>query len=226
MLSKGLKKVGKGLKSVGKKVGKAWEKVDDYVLPAAGFALGGPAGAALGSAAARGIGDGKFDAGATLGAGVKGYAGGQLASSLGLVGDKGFGALLNSGKGLVSGGGGGMASSASMASGGASGAAQAASGGGGGFVAGGRVGGGGVGDFLRNNPELILGAVSAFQGANQQSKADALNKRSLALAEQPWNETAALRQQSLKSLMNQQRPDLSHLYAGSSNPFSRPLRSL
>ncbi len=217
MLSKGLKKVGKGLKSVGKKVGKAWEKVDDYVLPAAGFMLGGPAGAALGSAAARGIGDGKFDPKATAMAGVKGYAMGQMGSSLGLQGGKGVSGLLNSGKGLVSGG---MAPSASMASGGAPVAAQAASGGGGGgFLS-------GAGNFLRDNPELVLGAVSAFQGANQQSKADALNKRSLALAEQPWNETAALRQQALKSLMNQDRPDLSHLYAGSSNPFSRPLRSL
>lgn len=89
-VSKGLKKLGKGVSKVGKQVGKAWEKVDDFALPAIGFALGGPGGAALGAAAARGIGDGKFNAGETLKAGVKGYALGSAGKAAGLVGGQGL----------------------------------------------------------------------------------------------------------------------------------------
>ncbi len=216
-LSKGLKSAGKGLKKVGKNVGKAWEAVDDYVLPAAGFALGGPAGAALGSAAARGIGDGKFNAGATLGAGLKGYAGGQLAQGMGLVGGKGVGGLLKSGQGLLPGGGG-----ASAVNGGV--AAQAAGGGAMKSVGGSGFGGmaRGAMDWASKNPELLLGGISAIQGSRQQAKADELQKRALGLAEQPWNETAGLRAQALQGLMNPQEPDLSGLFAGSSNPFARP----
>ncbi len=92
-VSKGLKKLGKGVKKVAKGAGKVWEKIDDVALPAVGFALGGPAGVALGSAAARGIGDGKFNAKATLGAGIKGYALGGIGQAAGAVGGKGFEAL-------------------------------------------------------------------------------------------------------------------------------------
>ena len=69
----------KGLRNLGK----SWEKVDDIVLPAVGFAIGGPAGAGLGAAAARGIGDGKFNAGQTLKHGALGYAGGAALQGLG-----------------------------------------------------------------------------------------------------------------------------------------------
>lgn len=211
-LSKGLKSAGKGLKKVGKAVGKGWEAIDDYALPAAGFMLAGPAGAGLGAAAARGIGDGKFDAGATLGAGLKGYAGGQLASGLGLQGGEGLSGLMRSGQGLVSSGGVNGAVAAQGATGGALKSAGAS-----GF----RGALGNAGNFIKDNPELILGAASAFQGSREQARANEMQKRALQLAEQPWNETAALRQQSLEGMMNPQAPDLSSLYAGSSNPFAR-----
>jgi hypothetical protein len=216
-LSKGLKSAGKGLKKLGKNAGKVWEKVDDYVLPAAGFMLAGPAGAGLGSAAARGIGDGKFDAGATLGAGIKGYGMGQMASMAGLQGGQGFDLLGGGGGGAAAAGG----AAPSMASAGAPGAAPAASGG---FSAGGALRS--AGNFLKDNPELVLGGFQAYQGAKQAGQANKLDERALALAEQPWNETAGLRKHSLEALMNQDRPDLSGIYGGSSNPFSRPLRSV
>jgi len=204
-------------------IGRSWEKVDDVVLPAVGFALGGPAGAALGSAAARGVGDGKFNAGATLKSAATGYAGGQLASGLGLQGGKGFGALLDSGKGLVPGMGGG-AGAPSVAS-----AAPSVAGAGGSGI--GSVGGGGIGGILKSvggwakdNPELLLGGISAIQGAQQQSKANKLQQQALDLAAQPWHETSALRAQALKSLMEPRQTDLSNIYSGSSNPFMRSLR--
>lgn len=229
-IGKGLKKIGKGAKKLGKNLGKAWEKVDDYVLPAAGFALGGPAGAALGSAAARGIGDGKFDAKATAGAGLKGYAMGQLGSMAGLQGGQGIGSLGSSARNLVTnptqigknflGGGAGGASQSVAAAPGAPAAAQA----------GGNMGGQGIlrsaGEWAMKNPELIMGAVNAYQSSKQAGQANKLDERALALAEQPWNETAGLRRQSLDRLMNPQRQDLSGIYEGSSNPFSRPLRSV
>lgn len=176
-----------------KKIGKAWEKVDDYVLPAAGFLVGGPAGAAVGSAAARGIGDGKFDAGATLGAGVKGYAMGQMAGGI-------------PGIGSLGGGGGAAASQAAGAAGGAGG-----------------IGGTlkSIGSWAANNPDLILSGVGMVQGAQQQGKANKMNERALALAEQPWKETAGLRSIALDRLQNPERVDLSQIYANNSNPFSR-----
>ncbi len=100
-LSKQIKSVGKVAKKAGKAIGKGWEAIDDYALPAVGFALGGPAGAALGSAAARGIGDGKFDPKATLMAGAKGYGMGVAGSAAGLAGGKGFQALGSSAKSIL-----------------------------------------------------------------------------------------------------------------------------
>lgn len=100
-LSKQIKSVGKVAKKAGKAIGKGWEAIDDYALPAVGFALGGPGGAALGSAAARGIGDGKFDPKATLMAGAKGYGMGVAGSAAGLAGGKGFQALGSSAKSIL-----------------------------------------------------------------------------------------------------------------------------
>lgn len=100
-LKKQVRSVGKVVKKSAKAFGKGWEAIDDYALPAVGFALGGPAGAAAGSAAARTIGNGRFNAKATLLAGAKGYAGGQLASGLGVTGGKGFDQLGSSAKNLI-----------------------------------------------------------------------------------------------------------------------------
>lgn len=100
---------------------------------------------------------------------------------------------------------------------------------GGGGSAASSAGGGGLGGILKsaggfvmNNPELLLGGLSAIQGSREQAKANEMQKRALQLAEQPWNETAGLRKQSLDQLMNPAEHDLSSLYAGSSNPFARP----
>jgi hypothetical protein len=201
-------------------VGRSYEKVDDIALPAIGFMLAGPAGAAAGSALARGFGDGKFDPKATAIAGLKGYAGGQLASGVGLVGGKGLSGLASSARGLVPGmGGGAGGGAASVASGATSAASGAASPSIGSSLMGGLKS---VGGFAKDNPDLILGAAQAYQGAREQGKADDLSKRALELAEQPWNETAGLRRQSLRSLMNPTRTDLSGIYGGQSNPFARP----
>lgn len=218
----------KQIKKGAKKVGKAWEKVDDFVLPAVGFALGGPGGAALGSAAARGIGDGKFNAKATLVAGAKGYAGGQLAGAAGLQGGQGFGALGSSAKAALTNPGatvsrltgvGGGGASASVAPGGA------ASTGGTMAAAGGKMDKlRAVGGFLGRNSDAILSGVNMVQGARSQGKADKLNAEALALAKARDAELAQLRQAGVSRLMNTQRPDLSHIYAGSSNAFYRPLR--
>lgn len=215
-----LKSIGRGIKRVGKGIGKAWEKIDDYALPAVGFALGGPAGAALGSAAARGIGDGKFNAKATLGAGVKGYVGGQLAGMAGVKGGQGVGSMLSSGKSALTNPG----VTASRLVGG---------GGGSNFVAGGGAPGGGgvggtirsIGGFLKDNPDLILAGASAVQGSRQQGKADKMNQRALDMAEQRYRETAGLREMGMDRLLNTPRLDLSAMYQ-TENPFGRPLRPL
>lgn len=101
-VSKQLKSAKKVVKKVAKGAGKVWEAVDDVALPAIGFALGGPAGAALGAAGARAIGDGKFNAKATIGAGIRGGAMGAIGSAAGLTGGKGIDALVNSGKTMLS----------------------------------------------------------------------------------------------------------------------------
>lgn len=74
--------------------------------------------------------------------------------------------------------------------------------------------------------DLILSGIGMVQGARQQGKADKLNKEALNIARQRDAELAPLRQAGLSRLTNTQRPDLSSIYAGSSNPFARPLRPL
>ena len=250
-LSKGLKKAGKGLKKVGKAIGKGWEAIDDFALPAVGFALGGPAGAALGSAAARGIGDGKFNAKATLGAGLKGYALGGLGQAAGMTGGQGFRALGSSlkmvganpmaaAKGAVQhqlglGGGGSAAGGAptvnplsvrSMTPGVSGTIANAASAGADRGVWG-TIGQGlkKVGGFALDNPDLILGGAAMLQGNQQQQRANQYQQQALDFALNRDKELAPLRQRGLDRLMNAQRPDLSADFQ-SANPFARPLRRI
>lgn len=247
-LSKGLKKAGKGLKKVGKAVGKGWEAIDDYALPAVGFALGGPAGAALGSAAARGIGDGKFNAKATLGAGLKGYAMGQLGSVAGLKGGQGVKVLgsslksavmrpgataLNVVKSQVPGMGGGAAAGGGVprigamdvrsltpsVSGGIANAASASANPG--------VWDGlkKVGGFALDNADLILGGAAMLQGNQQQNKANQYQQQALDFAMNRDKELDPLRQMGRQRLLTAQRPDLSADFQ-SANPFARPLRRI
>jgi len=241
-VSKGLKKLGKGVKKVAKGAGKVWEKIDDVALPALGFALGGPAGAALGSAAARGIGDGKFNLGATVGAGVKGYALGGLGQAAGLQGGQGVGSLLSSGKAAITnpvgtasrfvqsqvGAGGAKSMSppsllnANISADGvvpaavkaASGAANPS------FMV--SIGEGikKVGGYAMKNPDLILGGLSGIQGYQADKKADALRKQQMQLAMGNWNDTAGLRKMGQSMMLDQSREDLAPLYRNRSNPFS------
>lgn len=74
--------------------------------------------------------------------------------------------------------------------------------------------------------DLILSGLGMIQGARQQGKADRLNKQALNLSNQRYAETAPLRSVGMERMLNTQRPDLSGIYAGSSNPFARPLRPL
>jgi hypothetical protein len=135
--------------------------------------------------------------------GVGGYLGGALAGAVG----SGKPSLGNIATGAVTGGLVGGAGNALKAGGLKS------------------VGSGAL-DFAKNNPELILGGLSAIQGSKQQAKANELQKQALALAQQPWNETAGLRAQSLESLLHPQKVDLSSVYTNTSNPFARPMRSV
>lgn len=213
-LSKGLKKLGKGAKKLGKNLGKGWEAIDDYALPAVGFALGGPGGAALGAAAARGIGDGRFDPGATLGAGAKGYAMGQLGSMAGLQGGQGLRPLGSSAASLARNP---MAAASNvMGGGGAGGAAPAA---GGGFSLGGAAQN--VGRWALQNPELIAAGASTIGGLDAQRKAGRNEKKQAQLIEQSWNDRAPLRALGLRNMTRELDPlDLS-VYRNAQNPFSR-----
>lgn len=242
-VSKGLKKLGKGVKKVGKQVGKAWEKVDDFALPAIGFALGGPGGAALGAAAARGIGDGKFNAGETLKAGVKGYALGSVGQAAGLTGGQGLktlgssavkslanpvatgGNIIKSQLGMApSAAGGGGAPSLLNANISADGVIPAA----GGMVsrAASAGGGGGAWDMLKNagsfalkNKDLLLGGLAGYEGYQSDKQADAMRKKQYDLAMQNWNTTAPLRTQGQAQMLDQsleQMPYARNKY----NPFA------
>ena len=241
-LSKQIKSVGKVAKKAGKAIGKGWEAIDDYALPAVGFALGGPGGAALGAAAARGIGDGKFDPKATLMAGAKGYGMGALGSAAGLTGGQGLKTLGSSALKAVSnpmatargamgmGGGsaGGGAPSLLNANISADGVTQAA----GGAVsraaqmAGGGSGGGGwdmlknAGKFALDNKDMLLGGLAGYEGYKSDKQADALRKRQLALADANWQGTAPLRTMGQSMMLDQQREDLSGIARNRANPFA------
>lgn len=218
-LSKGLRKAGKGLKRVGKAVGKGWEAIDDYALPAIGFALGGPAGAALGAAGARAIGDGKFNAAETLKAGVKGYALGGLGQAAGLAGGQGMNVLGGSAKAALANPvgtagkllGGAVNPSSAMSAGGAPGAAA--------------VGGGKldmlkkIGGFAMDNSDLLLGGLAGYQGYKADKKADKLRQQQMDLAMQRWNETAPLRKLGQSQMLDQTREDLYPTYRNAANPF-------
>lgn len=195
------KKLGKLGKKVGKAIGKGWEKVDDFALPALGFALGGPGGAALGAAAARGIGDGKFDPKATALAGAKGYVGGQVAGGLGLKGGQGLKMLggsarsalsnpgtlaMNAGRSVMGGG--------APVQGGTPGAPM--DGGGGRFDTLKRIGGG-----ILDNSDLILGGLSAYEAQKQGARADKMSQAQLDFERQQYAERAPLRQLGMQGLL-------------------------
>lgn len=211
-LSKGLKKVGKVAKKGLKAVGKGWEAIDDYVAPAVGFALGGPAGAAAGSALARATGNGKLDLKQTALAGLKGYAGGQLAGAVGLSGGQGLKTL---GSSAISAATNPVATAGSVLKSQVPGVAGAA--------AGGAPAAGGMGGLqkLGSLAQPIMGGLAMYEGYKTDKEADKLRKKQLAMAEGSYNERAPMRTLGRDLMLNQTPPDLSYIYANSSNPFSK-----
>lgn len=95
---------------------------------------------------------------------------------------------------------------------------------------GGGVGGalGKIGSAIGKNPgkaaQIGLAGLSTIQGAQQQGKAGKLNAQIQAQAMQEQADRNAMRQQLMAKIGSQgmpQAPNLSSLYAGSSNPFAR-----
>lgn len=101
---------------------------------------------------------------------------------------------------------------------------------GGSAALGGLVGGGGtagavgkgilgrVGDFVKGNPELVLGGLSAIQNARQGSKADGLIDEGVALARRDAELAHAARGDALGRLRG---IDVAGRTADPSNPFDR-----
>lgn len=81
-----------------------------------------------------------------------------------------------------------------------------------------------AGRFLLDNPELILGGVSAIAGARQHGKATEAMQRAIDFAMRDAEERRALRGAALERLMGPgpARRDLSEVFA-SPNPYARPL---
>lgn len=96
-----------------------------------------------------------------------------------------------------------------------------------GGVAGGAIGGaaGGIGSKivggLKTVAPLGLAGLSAYEGYKSDKKAQKLNDKQLALAEASYNERQPLRTLGRDLMLDQTPPDPSHIYANSSNPFSR-----
>ena len=130
----------------------------NIVLPTAGFALGGPMGAAAGGALAGAIGYGRPKFKNVAKGAALGGAAGLGAAKVGLAGGQGFRALGSSVGGLknmFAPGGGGLGRAA-----------------------------GAVGQFAKDNPELAAGAfqgAASAYGSNQQAAA---LERQIALQEQ------------------------------------------
>lgn len=100
----------------------------------------------------------------------------------------------------------------------------------GGVPAGGAPGGvlGKIGGAIGKNPgkaaQIGLAGLSTIQGAQQQGKAGKLNAQIQAQAMQEQADRNAMRQQLMAKIGQQgmpQAPNLSSLYAGSSNPFAK-----
>jgi hypothetical protein len=84
------------------------------------------------------------------------------------------------------------------------------------------LGGGSAGGTLGN---LALGGLAGYQAlnaANASKRAGQLSDKAINLAESRWNDAAPLRTAGQARLLNPNRPDLSSVFAGSSNPFARP----
>lgn len=66
-----------------------------------------------------------------------------------------------------------------------------------------------------------LSGLSAYEGYQNDKKAQKLSDKQLALAEASYNERQPLRTLGRDLMLNQTPPDLSYIYANSSNPFAK-----
>ncbi len=227
-LSQGLKKL--------KPIGKAYNKISDFGAQAAGFVPGiGPI-LAGGIKASGDVLGGKNLKTALLN-GVKtggsAYIGGKIGGALaGKLGSKVPSAV--SGAKIIgigpngvplfdqTGGGGGLGGQIlgglKKVGGGIIGADQRGDGGGGflddigGMLSGGLKKIGGI--------DNVLGAGALGYGAYQQKQAGDMREKALKLITDDYATRAPLRTQGLSGMLNEQRPDLSSVFA-SQNPFSR-----
>lgn len=67
----------------------------------------------------------------------------------------------------------------------------------------------------------VLGGGALAYGAYQQKKAGDMRNKALKMVEQDYAERAPLRKLGVSGMMNEQRPDLSSVFAPAMNPFLR-----
>jgi hypothetical protein len=189
--------MGLSLKSIGKGISKGLKKVGGAVTKVASF-VPGPIGLA-GSAANAAINH-KPIASSVGGDLMRNAKGAAALLPIAASGGAAAGALGGAGGGLS------LSSLGSLGSlGGAGGALKT------------------VGQFALNNPDLILGGLSAAEGMDAARKEDRYRGKALAAAEQQYADAAPLRKAGLAGLLNETRPNLSSVFA-SSNPMARPFK--
>ena len=97
-----------------------------------------------------------------------------------------------------------------------------------GSLAGGLIGkvGGALGGFLKNNPELIAGGISAIQNARTQGKRDEIRDELLANSRvDRTRRQGFLNQIDVQGLRDVRAPDLGSVFADPNNPFARSGRT-
>jgi len=87
---------------------------------------------------------------------------------------------------------------------------------------------GGVGNFIKSNPDLILGGLGVLNDARQGQRADEIQDRGLDIANMNANRHIAMQDQLVNQLGNLrfQPTDLSSHFEDPSNPFYRPRSSV
>lgn len=82
---------------------------------------------------------------------------------------------------------------------------------------------GGVLGAIKEYGPLVLGGLGAVNAANQQGRADDLQRQALQYAQQDYQNRAPLREMALAKLTGPQaqRPDLAPIFSQSSNPYTQ-----
>jgi len=78
-----------------------------------------------------------------------------------------------------------------------------------------------VGSFLGDHGDQLLGAGSLYEGYKANQRSNDLMNEALHYAKDSYDTRAPLRTAGVSGMLNQQRPDLSSVYANPSNPYSR-----